>query len=113
VAGEIGAPLEAEVDVYLDPAQRARLEGLGEELRFVLITSDARLFDAAARPADAVPAASVAREGAWIAVRPLEHAKCARCWHRRPDVGTDARHPELCARCVSNLEGPGETRSFA
>jgi isoleucyl-tRNA synthetase len=113
VAGEIGAPLEAEVDVYLDPAQRARLEGLGEELRFVLITSDARFFDAAARPADAVPAASVAREGAWIAVRPLEHAKCARCWHRRPDVGTDARHPELCARCVSNLEGPGETRSFA
>jgi isoleucyl-tRNA synthetase len=113
VAGEIGAPLEAEVDVYLDPAQRARLEGLGGELRFVLITSDARFFDAATRPADAVPAASVAREGAWIAVRPLEQAKCARCWHRRPDVGTDARHPELCARCVSNLEGPGETRSFA
>jgi isoleucyl-tRNA synthetase len=113
VAGEIGAPLEAEVDVYLDPAQRARLEGLGEELRFVLITSEARFFDASARPADAVPAATVAREGAWIAVRPLEHAKCARCWHRRPDVGTDPRHPGLCARCVSNLEGPGETRSFA
>ena len=113
VAGEIGAPLEAEVDVYLDEAQRARLGGLGEELRFVLITSDARFFDAAGRPDDAVPAASVAKEGAWIAVRPLDHAKCGRCWHRRPDVGADARHPELCARCVSNLEGPGETRSFA
>jgi isoleucyl-tRNA synthetase len=113
VAGEIGAPLEAEVDVYLDAAQRARLEGLGDELRFVLITSEARLFDASSRPADAVPAAGVAREGAWIAVRPLEHAKCARCWHRRADVGADPRHPELCARCVSNLEGPGETRSFA
>jgi len=113
VAGEIGAPLEAEVDVYLDEAQRARLGGLGEELRFVLITSDARFFDAPARPADAVPAASVAKEGAWIAVRPLDHAKCGRCWHRRADVGSDPRHPELCARCVSNLEGPGETRSFA
>jgi isoleucyl-tRNA synthetase len=113
VAGAIGAPLEAEVDVYLDAAQRARLEGLGDELRFVLITSDARMFDAAERPADAVAATSVARQGAWIAVRPLDHSKCVRCWHRRPDVGADARHPELCGRCVSNVEGPGETRSFA
>jgi len=113
VAGAIGAPLEAEVDVYLDPVQRARLEGLGDELRFVLITSDARFFDAHDRPADAVPAASVAKDGAWIAVRPLGYSKCPRCWHRRADVGSDPRHPELCSRCVSNLEGPGETRSFA
>jgi len=113
VAGAIGAPLEAEVDVYVDAAQRARLEGLGDELRFVLITSDARMLDAASRPADAVAATSVAREGAWIAVRALDHAKCVRCWHRRPDVGADAAHPGLCARCVSNVEGPGESRSFA
>ena len=113
VAGAIGAPLEAEVDVYLDAAQRVRLEGLGEELRFVLITSAARMFDAGERPVEAVPATGVAADGAWIAVRPLEHAKCARCWHRRPEVGQDARHPELCGRCVSNLEGPGETRRFA
>jgi isoleucyl-tRNA synthetase len=112
-AGAIGAPLEAEVDVYVDAAQRARLEGLGDELRFVLITSEARLLDVSQRPADAVAAVEVAKEGAWIAVRALEHAKCARCWHRRPDIGEDPRHPELCGRCVSNLEGPGETRSFA
>jgi isoleucyl-tRNA synthetase len=112
-AGAIGAPLEAEVDIYVDAAQRARLEGLGDELRFVLITSEARLLDASQRPADAAAAVEVAKEGAWIAVRALGHAKCARCWHRRPDIGEDARHPELCGRCVSNLEGPGETRSFA
>ena len=111
--GRIGAPLEAEVDVYLDAAQRERLGGLGEELRFVLITSEARLLPAADRPADAVAAESVAGSGAWIAVRALEHAKCARCWHRRADVGHDAGHPELCGRCVTNLEGPGEKRSFA
>jgi isoleucyl-tRNA synthetase len=111
--GRIGAPLEAEVDVYLDGAQRARLGGLGEELRFVLITSEARLLPEADRPADAVAAETVAPAGAWIAVRALEHAKCARCWHRRADVGHDARHPELCGRCVSNLEGPGEKRKFA
>ena len=111
--GKIGAPLEAEVDVYLDAAQRARLDGLGNELRFVLITSEARIFDAPERPADAVPATSVAKEGAWIAVRALDHAKCVRCWHRRADVGRDGAHPELCSRCVANLEGPGEQRSFA
>jgi len=112
-AGAIGAPLEAEVDVYVDATQRARLEGLGDELRFVLITSEARLLDADQRPADAVAAVDVAKEGAWIAVRALPHAKCARCWHRRPDIGSDPGHPELCSRCVSNLEGAGETRSFA
>ncbi len=111
--GRIGAPLEAEVDVYLDEAQQARLAGLGDELRFVLITSEARLLSEAARPADAVAADSVADAGAWLSVRALEHPKCARCWHRRPDVGHDARHPELCGRCVTNLEGPGETRKYA
>ena len=93
VAGGIGAPLEAEVDVYLDAAQRARLAGLGEELRFVLITSEARMLEAGDRPADAVPAAGVAREGAWIAVRPRGHAKCARCWHWREDVGAEMMRP--------------------
>ena len=112
-AGTIGAPLEAEVDVYLDDACRARLAGLGDELRFVLITSEARMLDAAERPADAVPAPGVAAQGAWIAVRKLDDPKCVRCWHRRPDVGQDPTHPELCGRCVSNLAGPGETRRFA
>ncbi len=111
--GTIGAPLEAEVDVYLDDACRARLAGLGDELRFVLITSEARMLDAAERPADAVPAPGVAAQGAWIAVRKLDDPKCVRCWHRRPDVGQDPTHPELCGRCVSNLAGPGETRRFA
>jgi isoleucyl-tRNA synthetase len=111
--GRIGAPLEAEADVYLDAAQQARIGGLGEELRFVLITSESRILPEAARPVDAVAAESVAATGAWLDVRPLEHAKCARCWHRRPDVGHDAGHPELCGRCVSNLEGPGETRKYA
>ena len=101
------------MDVYLDAPQQARLGGLGEELRFVLITSEARILPQAARPTEAIAAESVAATGAWLAVRPLDHAKCARCWHRRPDVGHDARHPDLCGRCVTNLEGPGETRKYA
>jgi isoleucyl-tRNA synthetase len=101
------------VDVYLDEAQHRRMAAIGDELRFVLITSRARLRPAAERPADAVPALSVAKEGAWISVSVLDAPKCARCWHRREDVGSDPRHPEICGRCVSNLEGPGEARHHA
>jgi isoleucyl-tRNA synthetase len=112
-AGALGAPLEAGVDVYLDEAQHRRMAAIGDELRFVLITSRARLRAASGRPVDAVPATSVANEGAWISVAVLDAPKCARCWHRREDVGSDPRHPEICARCVGNLEGPGETRHHA
>jgi isoleucyl-tRNA synthetase len=112
-AGKLGAPLEAAVDVYLDEVQHRRMAAIGDELRFVLITSSARMLPAAGRPADAVPATSVAKTGAWITVGVQVAPKCARCWHRRPDVGVDPRHPEICARCVSNLDGPGETRHYA
>lgn len=112
-AGKLGAPLEAGVDVYLDEVQHRRMAAIGDELRFVLITSSARLLPAAGRPADAVPATTVAKTGAWITVRVQDAPKCVRCWHRRPDVGSDPRHPEICGRCVSNLDGPGETRRYA
>ena len=111
--GRIGAPLEALVDVWCEAAERGRLGGLGDELRFVLITSGARVRDAADRPADAVPAASVAKEGVWISVTPSTAPKCARCWHLREDVGSNPAHPEICGRCVTNVEGPGEQRRFA
>jgi len=112
-AGELGAPLEAKVDVYLDEAQHRRMAAIGDELRFVLITSAARLRQATERPLHAEPASTVAKDGAWIQVGVQDAPKCARCWHRRPDVGADPRHPEICARCISNLEGPGETRRYA
>ena len=113
VAGGIGAPLDATVDVYAAPEARAALTPLGDELRFVLITSEARVHPVEARPADAVPADPDTGSGPWIRVRPSSAAKCVRCWHKRADVGADAAHPELCARCVVNLEGAGESRQFA
>jgi len=109
-AGRIGAPLDARVDVYCAPAQLARCAALGEELRFLLITSEAQVHAAADAPAGAVAAS--AAEGVWLVVQPSEEAKCVRCWQRRPDVGADARHPQLCLRCVGNLEGPGEQRQY-
>jgi len=111
-AGRIGAPLDARVDVYCEPDELARFAALGPELRFLLITSEAQVHQAERAAAGAVPAAATGRGGVWIVVEPTLDAKCVRCWQRRPDVGADARHPQLCRRCVSNIEGPGEVRRF-
>jgi isoleucyl-tRNA synthetase len=109
-AGAIGAPLEAEVAIYAAPAQAVRLGALRDELRFLLITSQARVIEIDAPPTDAVQSST---GDVWIEVKPSSQRKCVRCWHLRSDVGSDPRHPELCARCVVNVEGPGEERRFA
>jgi isoleucyl-tRNA synthetase len=108
----IGAPLDAEVDIYCAPAEFDRFNALGQELRFLLITSEARVHKVSAPPPNAVPAAETGREGVWLAVRAATQPKCVRCWHHRPDVGVDPAHPELCGRCVGNLAAPGEEGRF-
>jgi len=101
--GKVGSSLQAEVDYRVDAADHALLASLGEDLRFVLLTSAAR-----------VHAGGVAGDDdAAVEVTPSSHAKCERCWHYRADVGADAAHPALCARCVSNLYGDGEIRRHA
>ncbi len=109
-AGEIGAPLDAEVTIYAPQAEAQRFDALGDELRFLLITSRAKVVATNTPPADSVPSHA---ENVWIEVKPSTQPKCVRCWHLQPDVGSDPRHPELCARCVINIEGPGEERKFA
>ena len=88
------------------------LSQFGAELRFVFITSEARVHPAAERPENAVAAQDDDRNEAWILVRPTEFAKCVRCWHKRPDVGSHPEHPEICGRCVTNVTGEGEVRVF-
>ncbi len=111
-AGSIGAPLDAEVDVYAKGPLLETLQSFGEELRFVFITSAARAHSADSRPADAVAAVEGEGNTTWIAVKPTTATKCVRCWHKRPDVGQNPKHPELCGRCVTNVDGPGEQRRF-
>jgi isoleucyl-tRNA synthetase len=113
-AGAIGAPLEAEVDLWCDPGTGERLAAFGTELRFLLITSEVRVHvgGAAHAPAGAVPGATLG-EGVRIEVRRSGAPKCIRCWHHRADVGAHADHPEICGRCVENVAGSGETRQIA
>jgi isoleucyl-tRNA synthetase len=110
-AGTIGAPLDAEIDVYCEPEMFERFNALKDELRFLLITSDARVHHAGAVPEGAVEAPSA--KGVWVVVKPTQAVKCVRCWQRRFDVGANSEHPELCGRCVVNITTAGEQRQFA
>lgn len=112
VAGGIGSGLDAEVDLYCDDALRVELAKVGNELRFLFITSDARVLAESERPAEAVEA-GLQNHRLWIAVHASSYAKCVRCWHRRQDVGAHGEYPELCARCVTNIAGEGEERRIA
>jgi isoleucyl-tRNA synthetase len=109
--GRIGASLQAEIAVHADAeaTQGLLADSLGEEARFLFITSEVAFVPAEGRPGDAPKVEGLE---AWVAARATSHAKCVRCWHCRPDVGAHADDPELCGRCVGNVHGPGETRRY-
>ncbi|NDL71873.1 isoleucine--tRNA ligase [Halomonas alkaliphila] len=106
----IKGSLAAEVTLYVSDELNATLSKLGDELRFVMLTSEVHL----APLADGANAESTELDGLKVAVSGSEHQKCERCWHHRADVGTHAEHPDLCGRCISNLpKGSGEIRYYA
>jgi isoleucyl-tRNA synthetase len=96
--GQVGASLQAEVTLTVPAEEHALLSSLGDDLKFVFITSAITLVAGSAQS---------------IMVTASNGTKCERCWHYVADVGSDAAHPTICSRCVSNLEGAGETRTFA
>ncbi|KFE44114.1 isoleucine--tRNA ligase [Pseudomonas syringae] len=109
-AKAIGGNLQAEVTLYAQDSLVADLAKLGNELRFVLITSTASVEPVLDAPADAVVTEVT---GLKLKVVKSGHPKCARCWHHRADVGVDPAHPEICGRCVDNISGSGEVRHYA
>ena len=96
--GKVGSSLQANVALQVNAADHALLAGLGDDLKFVFITSAIELIAGEALQADV--SASI-------------DPKCERCWHYRADVGIDPAHPTICGRCTSNLLGAGEDRKFA
>jgi isoleucyl-tRNA synthetase len=102
--------LDANVVLYAAPALKMALDSLGEELRFVLITSEASVLPLEEAPENAVQGED---EELRVVVLAAEEEKCERCWHRRPDVGSATNHPALCHRCVVNVDGEGEVRHYA
>ena len=113
VDNRIGSSLDAEVSLYCDGELQQNLASLGDELRFVMITSEARVNPLDKRPDSAIEAKLANGNTLFIEAGASSHEKCVRCWHHRADVGSDARHPDLCGRCVENVSGDGEPRHFA
>lgn len=107
--GEVGGSLGAEVVLYCADELQQKLQLLGNELRFVLITSTAEVRSILDKP-DSEPTELA---GLNVEVKKSTHTKCARCWHHRADVGAQPAHPEICLRCVENVDGAGEQRQFA
>lgn len=96
--GQVGASLQANVALTAAPEDHALLASLGDDLKFVFITSTIEL---------------IAGSALQVSARASSDAKCERCWHYRSDVGHDPAHPTLCGRCTSNLFGSGEERKVA
>jgi isoleucyl-tRNA synthetase len=96
-AGELGASLQAELTIHCEGVAYEVLASLGDDLKFVFITSQVVL----------------AKGPLQVDVKASAATKCERCWHYTDDVGQHADHPSLCGRCISNLHGAGEVRHFA
>ncbi|MDT4848122.1 Isoleucine--tRNA ligase [compost metagenome] len=94
----MGASLQATLVITAGADDAALLRSLGDDLKFVTITSAATVVDGTELQVTVAPSAA---------------QKCERCWHYRDDVGAEAAHPTLCGRCVSNLHGNGEQRVIA
>jgi isoleucyl-tRNA synthetase len=115
--GTIGASLQADVAVYADDAFRRRYASVADELRFFFITSSFALKPETDKPLGEPPAGhrfvtTELHAKSLIDVGASEHPKCVRCWHYRADVGSHPDDPELCDRCVDNVNGVGESRRY-
>ncbi len=110
VSGKVGSALDANVELYAQGDTLRVLEKTGEELRFILITSAASVSSIEHASGDTM---DTELNDLKVSVTALDDPKCVRCWHRRSDVGTIDAHPELCSRCVENVDGDGEPREVA
>jgi isoleucyl-tRNA synthetase len=107
----LGSALEANVTLYVEQDLKALLDQVGDELRFIFITSSATVETCDSRPADAKDAEI---PGVFLKVVATKAQKCERCWHRTDDVGAELAYPGICLRCVSNISTEqGEVRYYA
>lgn len=109
-AGHIKGGLTAEVALYANEALFKQLSKLEDELKFVLITSKAELRPSQEKPDTAV---TTGLAGLDVSITASGYQRCDRCWHQVPSVGQHEAHPDLCQRCIDNIDGDGESRRFA
>ncbi len=115
IKGDIGSSLDASVIIYLDEQDSARLSSINDELRFVLITSGAKIMPLNEK-SESAQAVVINGENddvtIYIDASVAVGEKCTRCWHKQESVGESVEHPELCGRCIENIDGVGEKRIY-
>ena len=97
-AGIIKGSLDASIELILDSDDFNLVNKFASEMHFFFIVSECNILEG---------------DSFKISVSKSTAEKCVRCWHRNESVGSNGKHPELCNRCVENLDGPGEDRRFA
>ena len=114
--GNIRSSLDADVVIACTGSLAAKLKRLDDELRFVFITSSASVVS----PSEFLPPGFLETDADFAMsdspqfhISDSSHNKCTRCWHKCADVGQHSKHPEICGRCVENVDGFGETRVYA
>ena len=112
INGDIGSSLDASVDIYVEEETYQQLKSINDELRFVLITSGAQILPMSDKP-DNAQECQLEEGTVYIVAQVSSGEKCVRCWHKRESVGSNSNHPELCGRCIENIDGQGETRIYA
>jgi isoleucyl-tRNA synthetase len=100
-AGKLGSSLQAEIHIRCRQIDADFFNHFGNELKFIFIVSRVTIV------------VEPSLQTMQILVTPSTHKKCERCWHYVEDIGSHAEHPTICGRCVTNLEGAGETRRYA
>jgi isoleucyl-tRNA synthetase len=100
--GEVKGGLTTEVIIHAGGQWHIPLQQLGDELKFVLITSKVKLIHD-----------TTSDTALQVEVMASSHARCDRCWHQTEEVGQNETHPELCERCIDNIAGEGEQRHYA
>ena len=93
----IGGSLDAKVTLFATGDQLAFIRSIKEMLPAILIVSALEIAE------DGTGDYTGEVEGVSITVAHADGHKCGRCWSFSDTVGTDAEHPELCARCAASL----------
>ena len=93
----IGGSLDAKVTLFATGDQLAFIRSIKEMLPAILIVSALEIAE------DGTGDYTGEVEGVSITVAHADGHKCGRCWSFSDTVGTDAEHPELCARCAAIL----------
>jgi isoleucyl-tRNA synthetase len=115
--GELGASLEARVQLQLDEGEAASaLRSSLETLRTrghqdVDKLEDWLLVSAVERDGESLQPvlAEASLDGVTVRIARAEGSKCERCWHYSTDLATHLNHPTLCGRCVGVLQRSAQT----